>query len=111
MIISEIKHNFIIVEGDGRFSSAILFPHNIHYNGSPVSLPFSLSILEKVKSNSSLLEKCTIVSNFGQDNKFSLLALDCSDIIQNVSLEGTLQSNKIYKGRLLQKYSVHLLFQ
>lgn len=103
MIISEIKHNFIIVEGDGRFSSAILFPHNIHYNGSPVSLPFSLSILEKVKSNPSLLEKCTIVSNFDKDNKFSLLALDCSDIIQNVSLEGTLQSNKIYKGEVIAK--------
>ena len=76
MIITETKHNFIIVEGDNRFSSAILFPHNIHYKGNPISLPFSLSLMEEVKRNPSLLNKCTVVSNFGQDKQYALLALD-----------------------------------
>ena len=103
MIITETKHNFIIVEGDNRFSSAILFPHNIHYKGNPISLPFSLSLMEEVKRNPSLLNKCTVVSNFGQDKQYALLALDCSDVIKNASVENALRLNKIYKGEVIAK--------
>lgn len=103
MYISETKQNFIIVKGDHRFSSAILFPHNIHYKGNPISLPFSLSILENVKHNQSLLEKCTISSQFGGNNTFALLSLDCSDVVEGVSVENTLAPNKIYRGEVIAK--------
>jgi non-specific serine/threonine protein kinase len=103
MHISEIKQNFIIVEGDQRFSSAILFPHNIHYKGNPIALPFSLSILEEIKNTPSLLDKCTIISNFGNEGMFAILALDCSNVIKNVSIDNTLRSNKIYKGMVIAK--------
>ena len=103
MHISETKQNFIIIEGDHRFSSAILFPHNIHYKGNPISLPFSQSILEEVKHNQSLLEKCTINSRFGDNQTFALLELDCSDVVKGVSIENKLVSNKIYRGEVIAK--------
>lgn len=103
MYITETKQNFIIVEGDSRFSSAILFPHNIHYKGYPISLPFSLSLMGEVKRNPSLLDKCTVISNFGQDKQYALLALDCSNVVKNASVENTLKLNKIYKGEVIAK--------
>lgn len=98
MYISEVNHNYIIVEGIDNFTSGLLFPHNIHYNGHPISLPFSMSLIEEVKRNQSLLENCTVISSFGHNGRFALLALDCSTIIKGVSIENTLLPNKNYKG-------------
>lgn len=98
MYISDVNHNYIIVEGIENFTSGLLFPHNIHYNGHPIGLPFSMSLMKEVIKNQALLENCTVISSFGHNGRFALLALDCVTIIKGVSLENTLLSNKNYKG-------------
>lgn len=98
MYISEVNHNYIIIEGIGHFESGLLFPHNIHYNGHPISLPFSMSLMDEVKRNQSLLDNCNVISSFGHDGRFALLELDCANIIKGVSLENTLLPDKSYKG-------------
>lgn len=101
MYISEVNHNYIIIEGIDSFTSGLLFPHNIHYQGHPIGLPFSMSLMEEVKRNQSLLENCTVISSFGHDGRFALLALDCVNLIKGVSLENTLLPNKNYKGTVI----------
>lgn len=110
MQISETKLNFIIIQDSADFSAGLLFAHNIHYCGHPISLPFSLSILEDLRTNPALLEVCAISSRFGRNGEFAILTLDCSEILREVSIENTLQPNKIYKGVVIaNNYNISIV--
>lgn len=100
--ISEVRSNYVIVDGKPDFSKGLLFPHNILFRGEAVSLPFALNLMDRLREEKELVGKCTILSRFGADAKNVLLALDFENFLENtIHLENNLKENKVYTGTVL----------
>lgn len=96
-------HNFLIVEGIDKYKKGILFPFNITFDEGEISLPFAMHVLNEIRDNSALLNNVKIMSYFGENKEFAILAFDCKDIMETTHPEVPLVDNVVYKGKIIAK--------
>lgn len=101
--IEETHNNFLIVKGVGLFVRGLLFPHNIVYDGTEISLPFAMDVMRRLREDESLLTNVGIVSRFGDDDENAIISFDCKAIYDIPENEMPFSDNMIYEGKIVAK--------